>query len=106
MNSRDDTEYWRQNGNNKHVSESLRQILQIWTTGKSLNQEMERLEIRSSYTAMSWYCLLAGYGYYPDSKPELANNPAASKIDMHEIDEFIRRCALNFRSQNEALLFS
>ena len=30
----------------------------------------------------------------------------ASKIDMHEIDEFIRRCALNFRSQNEALLFA
>ena len=103
MNSRDDTDYWRQNGENKHVSETLEQILQLWTTGKSLSEEMERQQIRSSYTAMSWYCLLAGYGFYPDIKPMPVDNPAANKIDMGEIDEFVRRCSLNFQSQNEQL---
>jgi len=105
MNSRDDTDYWRQNADNKHVSETLQQILQIWKSGKSLSQEMERLQIRSSYTAMSWYCLLAGYGFYPDIKPVPVDDPVASKIDMVEIDEFIRRCSLNFQPQNEQLLF-
>jgi 2-polyprenyl-6-methoxyphenol hydroxylase-like FAD-dependent oxidoreductase len=105
MNSRDDTDYWRQNGDNKHVSETLQQILQIWTTGKSLSQEMERLEISSSYTAMSWHCLLAGYGFYPDIKPTSVDRAVASKIDMHEIDEFIRRCSLNFRPQIQQLNF-
>jgi hypothetical protein len=105
MNSRDDTEYWRQNGGNKNVSDRLQQILQIWKSGKSLSQEIERLQIPTSYTATSWCCLLAGYGFYPDIRPMPADNPAASKIDMIEIDEFIRRCSMNFRSQNEQLRF-
>ena len=105
MNSRDDTEYWRQNGGNKNVSDRLQQILQIWKSGKSLSQEIERLQIPTSYTATSWCCLLAGYGFYPEIRPMPADNPAASKIDMIEIDEFIRRCSMNFRSQNEQLRF-
>jgi hypothetical protein len=105
MNSRDDTDYWRQNSENMHVSETLQQFLQIWKTGKSLSQEMERLNIRSSYTATSWYCLLAGYGFYPEIKQTPNANPAADKIDMDAIDEFIRRCSLNFQSQRDALRF-
>jgi len=105
MNSRDDTDYWRQNSEIRQVSESLQQILQIWKEGKSLSQEMERLEIQSSYTAMSWHCLLAGYGFYPEIKPTPVDDPVGNKIDMGEIDEFIRRCSLNFQSQNEQLRF-
>ncbi len=105
MNTRDDTDYWRQNGENKNVSDTLQQILQIWKSGKGLSQEMEQLQISSSYTPMSWYCLLAGYGFYPDTRPMPADNPAASQFDMAGIDEFIRRCSLNFRSQNELLRF-
>jgi hypothetical protein len=105
MNTRDDTDYWRQNGENKRVSDPLRQILQIWKTGKNLNEEMERLQIPSSYSAMSWYCLLAGYGFYPDIRPMPADNTAASQFNMTSIDEFIRRCSMNFRSQNEQLHF-
>jgi 2-polyprenyl-6-methoxyphenol hydroxylase-like FAD-dependent oxidoreductase len=105
MNSREDTDYWKQNGDNKHVSDTLRQILQIWKSGKSLSQEMERLQISSSYTSMSWYCLLAGYGFYPDTKPMSGTSPVGDKINMAEIDEFVRRCSLNFPSQNEQLNF-
>ena len=105
MNSREDTDYWKQNGDNKHVSDALRQILQIWKSGKSLSQEMERLQIHSSYTAMSWHCLLAGYGFYPDIKPMSGTSPVGDKINMAEIDEFVRRCSLNFQSQNEQLKF-
>ena len=103
MNTRDDTEYWRQNGANENVSDRLRQIVQIWKSGQNLNQEMEKQQIPSSYSAMSWSCLLSGYGFFPDIRPDLADNAAASRFDMSEIDEFVRRCALNFRSQNEQL---
>jgi hypothetical protein len=106
LNTRDDTDYWKQNGENRHVSETLQQILHIWKSGKSLSKEMERLKIRSSYTATSWYCLLAGYGFYPDTKPTSTTPPAVKKFDMAEIDEFIRRCALNFQSQKDALRFA
>lgn len=106
MNTRDDTDYWKQNGANSNVSETLKMILQIWKSGKNLNEEMERLKIRSAYTPTSWYCLLAGYGFYPELRQLAAGEQFAGRIDMSEIDDFIRRCALNFRSQNEHLQFS
>ncbi len=105
MNSRADTDYWRQNGENKHVSAELQKILQIWTSGQSLNQEMERQQIRSSYTPMSWTCLLSGYGFYPPIKPTPVDTQSGSKIDMRAVDEFIRRCGLNFEPHNDALRF-
>jgi hypothetical protein len=106
MNSRDDTDYWRQNGANTNVPERLKQILEIWKSGQNLSQEMEQQQIDSSYTPMSWYCLLAGYGFYPEIRDLPGSEQYASKVDMAQIDDFIRRCALNFRSQNEQLTFT
>lgn len=105
LNSRDDTDYWRENGANTNVPERLQQILQIWKAGQSISQEMERQQIASSYTPMSWYCLLAGYGFFPDLRELPGSDQYSSKVDMVEIDDFVRRCALNFRSQNELLQF-
>lgn len=105
MNSRDDTDYWRQNGSNSQVSERLQQILTIWKTGQNLSQEIERLKIPTSYTPMSWYCLLAGYGFYPETRPVPPGHPAMTQVDMRNIDDFVRRCAMNFRSQAEQLRF-
>ena len=106
MNTRDDTEYWRQNGANKNVPDRLQQILEIWKSAQNLSQEMQQQEIDSSYTAMSWYCLLAGYGFYPEIRDLQGSEQYASKVNMDEIDNFVRRCALNFRSQNEQLTFT
>ncbi len=103
MNTREDTDYWKQNGANSNVPERLQQILQIWKSGQGFHQEMERLQIHSSYTPMSWACLLAGYGFYPELRQVPGGEQYASKFDMAEIDDFLRRCALNFRSQNEQL---
>ena len=94
-----------ENGANTSVPERLQKILQIWKSGQSLAQEMERQEIQSSYTAMSWACLFAGYGFYPELREVAGGDQYASKVDMAEIDDFIRRCAMNFRSQNEQLQF-
>jgi hypothetical protein len=105
LNSRDDSDYWRQNAENKNVSDTLRRILTIWKSGQSLSQEMERQQITSSYTPMSWNCLLAGYGFYPDIRSVPADHPALTKVDMNQIDDFIRRCSMNFGSQNEQLQF-
>lgn len=103
LNTRRDTDYWVQNAQNRNLSETLQQILEIWTTGKSLSQEIERRQISTSYTAMSWYCLLAGYGYYPDIREVRGEEQIVNKFDVTAIDEFIRRCAMNFRSQTELL---
>ena len=66
---------------------------------------MESQNIRTSYTAMSWSCLLAGYGFFPQHRNLEGSGQYSSRVDMTEIDEFIRRCALNFRPQNEVVQF-
>lgn len=104
LNSRDDTEYWRQNGSNRNVSDVLQQIFALWTGGADLSQEFQKQGVRSSYAPMSWYCIFAGHGHYPDLATGRKHNGVGA--DMAEIDEFVRRCALNFRTQNELLNIS
>ena len=103
MNTRDDTEYWRANGSNTLISDRLRQIIAFWKEGKNLSQEIEQRQIPTSYTPTSWLCLLSGYGFYPDTRALPPGHPATTQVDMHSIDDFVRRCAQNFRSQNELL---
>ena len=103
LNTRDDTDYWRQNAANRNVPARLQQILEIWKSGQSLSQEMERQQVRSTYTPMSWACLLAGYGFFPETRQVQGAEQYTRQVDMGEIDDFIRRCALNFRSQNDQL---
>ena len=105
LNTRRDTEYWIQNARNRNLSDTLQKILQMWTSGQNLSQEIERQQIRSSYTPRSWHCLLAGYGYYPEIRQVQGEEQMANKVDVTEIDEFMRRCAMNFRSQNEQIQF-
>lgn len=103
LNSRRDTAYWVENAQNTNISDTLKEILAIWTSGQNLSREIESGKIRSAYTPRSWYCLLAGYGRYPEVKAVPRENEMRSRIDMTKVDEFIRRCALNFRSQNALL---
>ena len=105
LNSRDDTDYWRENRENGNLSDTFRKISQLWISGKNLALEFERQKIRSAYGPMSWCCLFAGHGVYPELSHGQRPDAAATKIDMVEVDDFIRRSAMNFRSQNELLEF-
>ena len=106
LNSRNDTDYWRQNGANEYLSNTLKLILRCWAGCKNLTQEFEQQQISSSYGPMSWTCILAGHGIYPDIEQRTGENQNARKIDMTEIDDFVRRCSMNFQSQNELLRFT
>lgn len=96
VNSRQDTEYWRANANNQRIPSSLYQILKVWLSGQNLSDELARQQIDQYYPSMSWHCLLAGYGIYPDPKQLKAGNAVAEKYDLANIEQFIRRCGLNF----------
>ncbi len=94
MNSRGDTPYWRANAANQNLSDSLKAILTCWFTGQDLAAEIDRQGIAGYYSALSWHCLLAGYGTFPDAA---RMRPAAVlRHDMAAIDDFIARCGGNF----------
>ena len=103
MNRRGDTDYWRANASHDQLSDSLKAILTCWFTGQNLEREIARQGIGDIYPALSWHCLLAGYGQFPDPGKLRAPEPGIAVADMAAIDDFRIRCALNFRDHRELL---
>ncbi|MDE2150341.1 MAG: tryptophan 7-halogenase [Gammaproteobacteria bacterium] len=103
MNRCRDTEYWRANAEHHHLSDSLKAILTCWFTGRDLRQEIERQGIGDIYPPLSWHCLLAGYGQFPDPAKLRRDPQADARVNLAAVDDFVSRCALNFSSHGAAL---
>lgn len=102
-NSRGDTEYWRANAANEHLSDSLKSLLQVWLAKGDLTEEIQRQDIARYYNTISWHCLLAGYGIFPERlRPA---GPDDQAYDLSKIDDFVQRCASNFTSHSQQLDF-
>ena len=97
VNSRTDTDYWIDNGNNDRLSRSLYDVISTWLAGKNLTDELARQKIDRYYPSISWHCLLAGYGIYPDREQLTVKSEENDQKKVAEIREFIRRCAMNYR---------
>ena len=101
MSRRSDTDYWRANAANENLSDSLRALLDCWFKGGDLRDEIRNQSIAQYYTDMSWQAMLGGYGRFPAKlRPPIATE---QRFDMEVIDDFIERCALNFRPHRERL---
>ncbi len=100
-NLRTDTEYWRDNATNNNLSESLQRIFECWFSGGDMKAEIHDQNIDQYYSLTSWLCLLGGYGNYPQ---KLKAPPSGlQRFDLVVIDDFVSRCALNFRDHKEVL---
>lgn len=102
-NSRVDTEYWRDNATNENLSDSLKNLLMTWLEKGDLTEEIRRQDIARYYNTISWHCLLAGYGVFPDQAALRPPTEKDRRYDLAKIDEFVRRCALNFDQHNRQL---
>ena len=101
VNLRRDTQYWRDNGANEHLSDSLRRILACWFSGGDMKAEIAGQDIEKYYALTSWLCLLGGYGNYPKTlKPPPEE---LRRFDLAVIDDFITRAAMNFPAHAAAL---
>ncbi|ODB36386.1 tryptophan halogenase [Pseudoalteromonas sp. BMB] len=103
VNSRTDTNYWLDNANNNHLSRSLYQILQTWVSGNNLSDELVRQNVEQYYPSVSWHCLLAGYGIYPEQAQLKSGNALANQHNIEKVNDFIRRCGLNFKDHRMEL---
>ncbi len=104
MNGRTDTEYWRANAANQNLSNSLKAIMSCWFKGSDLKSEIAEQDIAKYYPALSWHCLLGGYGTYPDDAKMQSPEAGLALADMVKIDAFVGGCAQNFPSHDDALL--
>ncbi len=65
LNTRHDTDYWRANRANRHISDRLASLLDVWDGGGDFEAELERHGAELMYLRPSWYALLAGMGRFP-----------------------------------------
>lgn len=95
LNTRSDTDYWRQNRDNTHLSNSLVGLLDVWFKRGELAEEIKRQDISKHWDSISWHCLLSGYGAYPKLAP---NQPGKGCLYKEQnIAQFVQGCALNFQ---------
>jgi hypothetical protein len=100
LSQRRDTGYWRDNASNQHLSDSLKGIMTAWFTGDDLKAEIDRQGIAAFYAPISWGCLLAGYGTFPDRSRLHAVDETAT---MARVDDFLARCGMNFADHKTLL---
>lgn len=100
LNQRRDTGFWRDNAAHDRLSDELKSVMTAWFTGRNLPAEVQRLGIAGYYAPLSWACLLAGYGVFPDAA---RLRSASSPVDLSAIDRLLDRCLLNFRPHAAAL---
>lgn len=101
LNTRDDSEYWRANRANEHLSDPLLQILDVWFRRGDLPARLAEMEGLSHFQSLSWHCLLAGYGAFPPLAAEQRGD-----VDFYrdrDVARFLAGCAMNFPPQVEAL---
>lgn len=103
LSQRSDTPYWRDNAANQDLSDALKAVMTCWFTGGELDKEVERLDIDRYYSALSWHCLLAGYGNFPPEAKMQPPEAGLPLVDMAWIDRFVSGCAQNFDDHRQAL---
>ena len=101
LNTRDDSDYWRENRANMNLSDSLLHILDAWYRQKDVSDVISKLQQKSHFGVTSWHCLLAGYGAFPKLA---AHQPGKGDLYTdNELDSLFTGCLLNFPSHSEAL---
>ena len=97
MNRRTDTPYWRENATNQQLSTELKAMMTAWFTQSDVAQaNVDTYGQVSAYSSMSWHCLFAGYGTFPD-RAKLRPLPASvTAADAEAVGDLLQRCAANF----------
>jgi flavin-dependent dehydrogenase len=95
LNTRQDSDYWRENRDNMKLSDSLLQLLTVWYERGDLRQEIYRQGLQMHFGVSSWHCLLAGYGAFPGLRPD--DVTVADQFEEHKLAEMFKGCLLNFK---------
>lgn len=98
LNRRTDTAYWRDNAGHDRLSDSLKVLMTCWFTGGDLVAEVHAQAIADIYAPLSWGCLFAGYGLFPD-QPAPPRHPAG----LDGIARFLARCGGNYPAHDAVI---
>ncbi|MCX7218068.1 MAG: tryptophan 7-halogenase [Burkholderiales bacterium] len=101
LNTRQDTDYWRANRENTHISDRLASILEVWDQGGDFEAELTRHGENLMYQRASWYCLLAGMGRFPTNLK--AHTYQNLPLNAHQARASLNASCQHFYSHRTAL---
>jgi len=79
LNTREDTEYWRDCRANENISDTMRAVIAGWDRASDDFMSVLQEHVKgSSYAPYSWYCILSGMGRYPEKTNEQSKNRATN----------------------------
>jgi len=64
LNTRDDTQYWRDCRANDNISDTMRKVIAGWDRSSDNFSAVLDEHVTGSYSPYSWYCILSGMGRY------------------------------------------
>lgn len=67
LNTRTDTDYWRQYRSNFPISDRLASFIEAWDRGLDFEAALHNHNAALTYFRPSWYCLFAGMGRFPQA---------------------------------------
>ncbi len=100
MNTRADSEYWLANSQNQNISDRLRYLLDTWHKGKDITPVLQESNMLSHHPAVSWYCLLSGYGAY-----QATEKVYKTPTQFTQMQRFIGNFTAKFKTHKESLIF-
>ena len=87
LNSRDDTAYWRDNRDNPNMSAQLARVLNAWDGNESIDRVLREDVNQQVYPPLSWHCMLAGMGRYPEPSQGPLRLPARNQRRARDSSE-------------------
>lgn len=102
-NSRNDSQYWIDNRENRNLSGNLSNMLDCWYKIQALDAELKRLNIARYYSPRSWNCLLSGMGLFPPKESLVSADEQSAQADLKFVDNFINGCSMNFKPHEKIL---
>jgi hypothetical protein len=97
LNRRTDTEYWKENAANAHLSDGLKAMMTAWFRREDIAAANEAAyNGKGYYASASWHCLFAGYGTFPARSTQSAQRAAPSSGNLEGVTAMLDACRLNF----------
>jgi len=100
LNTRNDTDYWRDNRESLSMTDNVNEILTAWDSGANFDEVMARQQQHQVYKKTSWYCMLAGMGRFPESTKKPKGSP---REYIKWLDKACSKKAANFHRHSDYL---
>jgi tryptophan 6-halogenase len=100
LNTRTDTNYWRQYRNSIPISDRLASFIEAWDQGLDFDAALHNHNAALTYFRPSWYCLFAGMGRFPQA---LNAAPSTRMVSAADARAACNQIAQHFPPHHEYL---